>query len=370
MRLKIRLQTQILTVVTGLLMTSAVSSAASVKMMDYFYPIVEGASWYYSRTGAPKPVAAVRVKVEDPDFELRFNGNDHGLKIRKSRVVAKISSSVTRSSKGNLDTRLYWPESHEYYGTGNKFSIYGTDDDRNTDYFRFTKGIEFPAKVQIGKAVTKSSGLLGHPYQAMAPGGWRLGPGMKWKTVVMGKSTITVPAGVFKNCIHVRHTVTVGESAGEVADEWWAKGVGKVRVKYTGNKKSSIVEDLIHYTIPTTVAPLEVADVTVRTPFDLSGPFDFGTVSFGQPPAMRTFTVKNTGTATIVNLKASSTDPSFRTKDLTIPLLAPGEKVKIHVKFQPKESGKIHGKLRLQMISPSFLPYEVPMTGFGEFPWD
>lgn len=363
-----RILKHVFTIILGLLLTSGASSATSVAIKDYFHPMVQGASWYYARqTERPRSVTSVRVRMENPEFNFVFKGDDHGLAMQQNRVVAQIAYSESRDRSGRIQNRRYRVRGRDYYGIGKKFSIYGSDNLQSSEYIRFAPGLEFPAIFKVGKPVKRSNDLLGTAYRPWGSMGWMIGPKITWKVLVVGKGAVTVPAGVFNDCIHVRFSVTTGNSVEEVVDEWWAKGVGRVRMKYTGIRKTLIVDDLAYYNIPA-VAHIKVTDITAPSPFKPGKPFDFGPVTIGGPPSSRTFSVQNTGAATIYGLTASSADPAFRTGYILIPNLAPGESARFNVRFAPKKVRNFRGKLQFQTAEPVFRPYVLPITGRGVTP--
>jgi len=102
------------------------------------------------------------------------------------------------------------------------------------------------------------------------PGGSFLGNGSLTLQLIE-RTSVTVPAGTFPDCLHLRLTSTAGDST-KVQDYWWALGVGKVRnTRISGYEadmnNGGYLQELVSYVIPTTPTPTLTPSTTPsRTP--------------------------------------------------------------------------------------------------------
>lgn len=73
--------------------------------------------------------------------------------------------------------------------------------------------------------------------------------GNLWDAKVLGKETVTVPAGTYEDCVKITYTIVMNSPDGNtkhVNEDWFAKGVGIVKsVEYDKKGNVSSVDELI-----------------------------------------------------------------------------------------------------------------------------
>ena len=188
-------------------------------LADYHMPAVAGATWLYSGRDWTGNAAYTRLQIADPAFALDlYSGTTDPTPYTLHAVKLAYSD-------GDLVGGVYQPRSntdwYEYRTTNRGFALLGWD--TPPDESGRLPGMLFPSQLARGQRIELSvpyyffGTLSGVYYCALE---------------LLDNEIVTVPAGTFSDCIHLRfYSSTVGfaDPDAQVFDEWWARGVGIVR---------------------------------------------------------------------------------------------------------------------------------------------
>jgi len=121
--------------------------------------------------------------------------------------------------------------------------MYGDDEDWGAYQKRCDGGVVFPVSMNIGQTSSQSADYYTNGVYAGV---------LSCSLQVIDTLPVTVPAGTFSDCVHVRLTITKSgnEPGVQVKDEWWARGVGPVKKQGISGPGSGLLWNLISYTIP------------------------------------------------------------------------------------------------------------------------
>ncbi|MES2660694.1 MAG: hypothetical protein V4689_18860 [Verrucomicrobiota bacterium] len=300
--------------IAGLVMSLGETSAETVKIMDYFYPLSEEAEWTYIQQ-TDEGLDASKVKCT-PGRPITAFAIQNGKLIAVSKRVAWLSHFGGNFQDGNIKIRNN-PQWYEYYGTGDQYTIFGADNSTTNTYFRFAPEVAFPEKFQIPQASSITTRLFGTEGQK--------GPVTTITASLIEKQSVTVPAGTFTDCLHFRFTTSFKGGPTSSSEEWWAKGVGIVKTKTSSDDGKVNLGKL--YSFKTIYNP--TLDF-VQT----KGDFGYVYVLSSYPMVTRTFHVKNKGKANVPGLTISiSGSRAFTTEATVGTWLAPGESAAIDVTF-------------------------------------
>ncbi|GAA5127753.1 hypothetical protein JIN84_08265 [Luteolibacter yonseiensis] len=302
------------------------ASAKTVKLVEYFYPLSPGSNWNYVESTRNKNgyLNASHAEILDDLVSLNIYKSDGGKtkdNYKPSRVLATYEGFY-RNGIVERDSA----EVLEYYGTGKRYAIYGAD---NPESIRFTflSGAVFPEKIKLKQTVSIKTKLVD-------TGGDR-GPGVTITMQLLGREKVTVPAGTFPDCIHLRMKLQLQGGPSSTSEEWWAKGVGIVKTKTTEKGSKPVIENLQSYQIPMFSFRRDNGE-----PFFYNQGYEFEPSRIdliGQyAPVTHVFRIKNTGKTTIPGFKVSiNGNAAFTTDRQTLAGLAPGKVGEFRATFAP-----------------------------------
>lgn len=328
--------------------------APRVRLMDYFYPANRLATWIYLTPKEDGGNKATRVKVLDPSKQLTLYDERGGQVVSHYRRVMWIGIWDGVYSEDNSSFHPTRMANYEYFGNQSNYAIYGSDDFRAGMDFRLGPGAVFPERFRKGQMVSVNTVLF--------DGGGARGPNADVSVRFLGRESLTVPAGLFKDCIHLQFSMKIAGAPKQEAEEWWAKGVGVIQTKTRKAKGGFTTTSLAAYKIP--FEPT-VAFYKARS--------DFGSTraSNGQwvePGITKIFRVRNEGDKVVRGMKISIVGSSvFTCLDPEVVPLAPGEIGEFRVHFNPNEGGKFNAKIKAEEIgNPENCSYKF-ITGTGYF---
>ncbi len=221
------------------------SGGASVRFSDYYYPVQTGATWLYQ---GPDSGSSTRVRMANTNYPLTlYNPTAY------TQNVLDLDNDYGYLSGSTFVSTENW---QDYQSIVNGFAMYGDDDPPDSVRFPMTP---FPVDISVGQSETRQ----GPAYD----GAGNLLGNLSFTAQFIEITSVTVPAGTFPDCVHVRTTVTMGGST-QVSDDWWALGVGKVME--TNQNDGSL--ELVSYTLPVspTVTP-SVPTTATATPAQTAG---------------------------------------------------------------------------------------------------
>ena len=106
---------------------------------------------------------------------------------------------------------------------------------------RCDDGIAFPLVVNVGQTYHDNADLYFNglfQFEAV------------YEVEVLDTLPITVPYGTFDHCVHFRITLSVGGSIAQQWDEWWAHGVGVVKMQGIAGDGANRLRELTSMSIP------------------------------------------------------------------------------------------------------------------------
>ncbi len=297
----------------------------------------EGANWLYAYTNGGKSLWDFRVKMVKPKMTVKmYSGRANPVKYESIASQLLEETGVIYNEKfvrlENWDySRLY-----EYWKTSGKCVYLGSDEvtgsgDGPSD--RLDRGMVIPALMRVGQTVKGKADF----YEK----GEYLGE-ISYSIKLMDRNPVTVGAGTFNDCIHLRIFIQAG-TAQQVAEEWWAKNVGMV--KRIGRKGNHERYELMGYNTKgsflVTPGKLRLESPNSIKSGDYNTHMTFAPTAVGSNSAVETFTISNIGSA------ALPISPSFELySDVFVisPIpakktLLPGEAITFTVRFSPKGSG-------------------------------
>lgn len=311
-----------------------------VRLMDYFYPARLGATWRYLSPKEDGGYKATVVEVNNPSLKLNLADS--------YKRVLWMSTVSGRYANGKFNFNNSIVLSNDYYGLKSNYAIYGVEDPSSNTYLRFSPGAVFPEKIRLKQPVSVRTGIFDLD--------GRRGPDVTVSIELLGKETVTVPAGTFADCIHLRFSISFKGGPSRNAEEWWAKGIGAVKTRTPKAQGKASISELHSYDIPYELA----------LKFERAGA-DFGFTSIGSGVTRR-FRVKNHGKTTIPDLTCSiSGSDSFTCKRVGSGNLAPGETAQFDVTFTPKGFSPYRGVLTVQGSDNPANVCEQPLRGIGSF---
>lgn len=308
---------------------SRIRAAETVTIKDYMTPNGEGSSWIYSRSGKGNDPGSTATRITIVEDHYLFR-----LPIGSLFASQKLEESGTWENgrfvkfKGQKRDAFY-----TYTGTGDRYRFLGTDKpipgspDKTKSRLRFQNGFGTGPTMKIGEKnrkrsnVYRSNKLLGYTFLTME---------------LLDKGTVKVPAGTFRDCIHLRFTIGFDKDA-EVGEEWWAKGVGLVKWKGISGELAGVSEALVSAdlkeVIPYSPPGLEL---TGEHLYRQGGGSDYG-LSF--PPVFipgmlleETVVLSNTGSETLKGVTAKLVNnPHYRMDPFAKRDLDGGESVVLKV---------------------------------------
>lgn len=121
-------------------------------------------------------------------------------------------------------------------------------------------------------------------------------------------------------------------------------------------------------------APAKAADISIQQPAtnelkDGSGSKSFSTVKIGKKGTAKTFTIKNTGGATLKNLAVALSGKhkkDFTVTALSKKSLAPGASTTFKVNFKPTAKGTRKATLQVKSNDKNESPFDIKLTGVGK----
>jgi formylglycine-generating enzyme required for sulfatase activity len=282
--------------------------SAAVRLMDYYYPAQAGATWLYQGRDWDGNTAHTRVTVASTAHSLTLFGGRRPPVAYTQSVVSLRYETGNYSGGAFLNNALY-DEWFEYVGSGNAFTYYGSDDDG--EHLRADGGFALPETVEVGDTVSDVADFY-------AEGAYS--DEVTLSVRLVDTSAITVPAGTFSDAIHLRITFSAGRSS-QVHEEWWARGVGMVKMQGVSGDGSQRLRELISTSAANTAPTITTHPQNITVPADASA--SFTVAASGTPTPTYQWERKPSGSSTWSNLTNSGSYSGATTATLTVSSTTP-----------------------------------------------
>ncbi len=185
----------------------------SFELADYFYPLVAGNRLEFSGTDYDGYPCRRMETVADTSFPvLAYTGRS---------APRSYTTNLIRVSKGygELGGYDFYDRWDDYFSVvDGRIAYWGDDDD--SEMLRVDGGLMMPKTVRTGQTYT--SGTRDIYKQGSYAGTASIG------LSVLGWSPVTVPSGMFRDCLKLRLTLQFGTRT-DVQEEWWARDIGPVK---------------------------------------------------------------------------------------------------------------------------------------------
>ncbi len=325
-----------------------------VRLMDYFYPKNLLAHWDYLTEKESGEFKVTRVSMNSKSSKLNVFQIRNGRLADCYKRATWMTTLRGRSSNGKLKFGSI-ADSHDFYGSKDNYAIYGFYSAK--DHVSIRCNAVFPEKFAPKQSVSVKTALFDSE--------GRRGPNAVLTTQLIGKGSVTVPAGRFADCIHLRFSMAAKGIPSVTRDEWWAKGVGIVKTSAPKAEGGSRVGKLQAYDLP----------FEVTLDFNRRGNGgDFGRVSIETWGASintgrtQTFQVINRGKIPISALDISIIGSNrFKCDRASIGKLAPGEMAEFFITFTPLDLIRYTAKLKVEERGNPANFQTLKLRGIGDF---
>ncbi len=191
------------------------SAQETYNLLDYQGPFSVGTTWLYSGHDWDGNISDTRVEVISAQTEITYYTDGDAATPYTANVIDVQYDSGTANPDHSINSTDEW---HEYMTVSDGYRRWGSDDDGEN--FRVDGGLNLGTVMTVGQSVQDSKDIYFNGTYS----------GTITVTVsLLDISNVTVPAGTFNNCLHLRFTF-----AGELnqsSEEWWAPGVGMVKLQ-------------------------------------------------------------------------------------------------------------------------------------------
>lgn len=222
----IALSAAVVCVLLTVIMTAPAAFAAYT-LLDYQSPLALGTTWLYTGKDWDGNPSETRVEVLDTALAITT--------VPGSPPVEVISLRLDVGYSDNSGQFVSSDDWREYVSANGSYRIWGHDD--GSESIR-TTGLDFGATLDVGQTkfsevpVYDSGVLVGSLHGEIS---------------LLGVENVTVPAATFNGCLHLR--VAVSGVLNQVWDEWWAPGIGAVKMVGISGDGSGRLRELVKHTV-------------------------------------------------------------------------------------------------------------------------
>jgi len=222
------------------------ASPTSYSLLAYYYPVYAGNQWIYDGTDYDGTPCQTLVRVDAVSTPVAcYTGRT---------TPTAYATNLTRlySAYGSLGTGGFVPGDwwYDYMSTTPGLAMWGSDDDPGVEEIRVDGGGYWGDVVTTGQVCSDTAdAYMNGSYAGEA----------SLQLEILEQTSVTVPAGTYPDCLHLRFAYLTGEGP-RVFEEWWAKGVGAVKQRGVSGNGVAQQRDLIQATVtdPGTPPALEV----------------------------------------------------------------------------------------------------------------
>jgi hypothetical protein len=192
------------------------TSASAYRLMDYFYPRIEGAEWLYAGLDSVTHTTVhTRVTMADIDRSVTcYTG-------RYSPQPYQVTTPAIDGAYGSYAGGIFTPTKTwtDFIAAGTTGVAMWGDDYAGGESVRLDGSYNFPVTMRLGQTYERTADYYEHgafvcPVTSLFQ--------------LLSVDTVDTPAGRFHGSLHVRTTLLAPGNT-RVWDEWWVAGLGKVR---------------------------------------------------------------------------------------------------------------------------------------------
>jgi hypothetical protein len=208
---------------------------------DYYGAVAAGNVWIYDGINPDGNQTQFETRIDATQFQITCYSGKNPVRSYTQYVVKEFNSpGAFNPSTGN-----FTPSSggfSDYLTLSNSYTLWGEDDDQGS--VRVDPPVMITNRLAVGQTVIMVRNL----YDSGTYAGQ-----MSFKLQLMEVTNVTVPAGTFTNCIHIRTTETIGGRSSTL-DSWAAFKFGTVMQRGIANDPTKL--DLVYFRFaPTDSSP-------------------------------------------------------------------------------------------------------------------
>jgi hypothetical protein len=201
----------------------------SYDLLEYRGPLDAGTTWFYSGRDWDGLVSDTLMKVA-PDSREIVCYTDGASATAYTQTVGVLNYS---SGSMNPDDAFAVTDAWDEFATVDPtFRLWGSDDDAES--IRVDGGIDYGTSLSVGQTNSVSA-------PAYVDGAYI---GMLDATIgLLGVEAVSVPAGIFSDCLHLRFAINPG-GEWQSWDEWWNADAGVVKMEGVSGDGSGRLREL------------------------------------------------------------------------------------------------------------------------------
>lgn len=264
---------------------------------DYFYPPAVGNRWIYDGKDWDGFPAQMEVKIADTNFPITCYSGTTAIRTFTRNVIRQQSAYGTFDPvTGNFFSNDAW---EDYITLSNGWGMLGSDD--TLESVRVDPPLLITNRLIVGQTVAQTRNIyLDGTYLGQAT----------FKLQLLDVSDVTVPAGTFPNCLHVRITLTAGGSS-MVHDDWMAESVGMVKQQGVSGDGAPERWELIRAYLASPTSVAEVADSSTNSSLrEQKVASSIASAPSQSPPCLRLVCDGTIGTAVGTQLRLRFSGPA------------------------------------------------------------
>jgi uncharacterized delta-60 repeat protein len=238
-----------------------------------FFALQPGNQWMYGGITRSGNNAYFCITVEATNRQEVFFTNRNPSATFSNSVISLL---VQAGYWGGPGSQFYSIDDRYDYLTRDSsgWRQWGFDDDRDVVEIRYDTGLGLPMQVAIGQAYTNKAACFSN--------------GVYWGQAslvseVLGWETTAVPLWVFSDNLHLRFSLSMDGAGVQAWEEWWAKGVGQVKLAgISGNTAAEYRElQTVNFDFP--LPPMVTASPAGQVP-DRGASVTLEVTAAGSPP--------------------------------------------------------------------------------------
>ena len=235
----------------GIATAGAVHAAAETIRISEYRPWPLGAVYRYEGKDWDGYAADYRITVQANQALDLYSGKNPVVRHEESVTQLYHESGTYQPGEGFV----HWADNYDLWleyltNDGATYRFFGHDESdyapSNDESIRVDGGFGFPDSLTVGVAVKRTSpAYIGDPSEGVAhkPIG-----NVSLVLKVLAKTSVIVPCGTYSDSVQVRFT----GPDGAVWDEWWARGVGLVKLQGVSGDGAKRRYSLVELSVPAT----------------------------------------------------------------------------------------------------------------------